>query len=135
MKIGEKLLQARKANQMNQEEVADRIFVSRQTISNWENEKSYPDIISIIKLSDLYHISLDDLLKGDESIMAHLAESTDVVKSNSKLILYTILNILMYALVIIFNTQISENKYLLFACLSLLTASASILFYQIIRKF
>jgi len=135
MKIGEKLLQARKVNQLKQEEVADKIFVSRQTISNWENGKSYPDIISIIKLSDLYHVSLDELLKGDESIVAHLAESTDVVKSNSKLILYAILNILMFVLVIIFNTQISENKYLLFGCLSLLTVSASILFYQIVRKF
>ena len=135
MKIGKKLHQARKANQMNQDEVAEKIFVSRQTISNWENEKSYPDIISIIKLSDLYHISLDDLLKGDESIMAHLAESTDVVKSNSKLIFYSVLNILMFALVIIFNTQISDNKYLLFACLSLVTLSVSVLFYQIVRRF
>jgi len=135
MKIGKKLHQARKANQMNQDEVAEKIFVSRQTISNWENEKSYPDIISIIKLSDLYNISLDDLLKGDESIMAHLAESTDVVKSNSKLIFYSVLNILMFALVIIFNTQISDNKYLLFACLSLVTLSVSVLFYQIVRRF
>ena len=135
MKIGKKLHQARKANQMNQDEVAEKIFVSRQTISNWENEKSYPDITSIIKLSDLYNISLDDLLKGDESIMAHLAESTDVVKSNSKLIFYSVLNILMFALVIIFNTQISDNKYLLFACLSLVTLSVSVLFYQIVRRF
>ena len=135
MKIGEKLLQARKANQMKQEEVAEKIFVSRQTISNWENEKSYPDIISIIKLSDLYHISLDDLLKGDESIMAHLAESTDVVKSNSKLIIYAILNIIMFALVIIFNTQISENMYLLFGSLALVTISVGSLFYQIVHRF
>lgn len=51
---------------MTQENVAEKINVSRQTISNWENEKSYPDIISVIELSNLYSISLDDLLKGDE---------------------------------------------------------------------
>lgn len=69
-----------------QEMVAEKINVSRQTISNWENEKSYPDIISVIELSSLYSISLDDLLKGDEKMMEHLEESTNVVKSTRKLI-------------------------------------------------
>ena len=69
-----------------QENIAEKINVSRQTISNWENEKSYPDIISIIELSNLYSISLDDLLKGDEKMMEHLEESTNVVKSTRKLI-------------------------------------------------
>lgn len=44
----------------------------RQTISNWENEKSFPDIVNVIKLSDLYNISLDQLLKGDEAMIEHL---------------------------------------------------------------
>ena len=63
-----------------------KIQVSRQTISNWENEKSYPDIISVIELSNLYSISLDVLLKGDEKMIEHLEESTNVVKSNKKMI-------------------------------------------------
>lgn len=45
--------------------VAEELNVSRQTISNLENEKSYPDIFSVIELSSLYSISLDDLLKGE----------------------------------------------------------------------
>mgnify|MGYP002226590752 FL=1 len=49
-----------------------KIQVSRQTISNWENEKSFPDIVNVIKLSDLYNISLDQLLKGDEAMIEHL---------------------------------------------------------------
>ena len=68
-----------------QEAVAEKINMSRQTISNWENEKSYQDIISVIELSSLYSISLDDLLKGDERMMEHLEESTNVVKSKSKI--------------------------------------------------
>ena len=69
MEIGQKLKNARTASGLTQELVAEKLGVSRQTISNWENEKSYPDIVSVIALSDLYSISLDDLLKGDQNMM------------------------------------------------------------------
>ena len=72
MEIGKKLKDARLHSGLTQEKVAEELNVSRQTISNWENEKSYPDIISVIGLSNLYSISLDDLLKGDEKMMKHL---------------------------------------------------------------
>ena len=85
MEIGKKLKNARVQSGMTQENVAEKINVSRQTISNWENEKSYPDIISVIELSNLYSISLDDLLKGDEKMIEHLEESTNVVRSNQKM--------------------------------------------------
>ena len=86
MEIGKKLKKARVQSGLTQENVAEKINVSRQAISNWENEKSYPDIISVIELSNLYSISLDDLLKGDEKMIEHLEESTNVVKSNQKMI-------------------------------------------------
>ena len=63
MEIGKKLKEARLNRDLTQEVIAEKLNVSRQTISNWENEKSYPDIISVIELSNLYSISLDDLLK------------------------------------------------------------------------
>ena len=53
MKIGDKLKKARMDKNMTQEEVAEKIFVSRQSISNWENNKTYPDIGNVIALSDL----------------------------------------------------------------------------------
>ena len=84
MEIGKKLKNARVQSGMTQENVAEKINVSRQTISNWENEKSYPDIISVIELSNLYSISLDVLLKGDEKMIEHLEESTNVVKKQPK---------------------------------------------------
>lgn len=82
MEIGKKLKNARIEAGLTQEKAAEKIDVSRQTISNWENEKSYPDIISVIALSDLYSVSLDELLKGDQKMAEHLEESTNVVKSN-----------------------------------------------------
>ena len=112
-----------------QETVAERINVSRQTISNWENEKSYPDIISVIELSSLYSISLDDLLKGDERMMEHLEESTNVVKSNQKLIGAIILNIITVILLI----TLSKIYYLIMVfCLAIV--SSAVLLYQIIRR-
>ena len=54
MEIGKKLKNARVQSGMTQENVAEKINVSRQTISNWENEKSYPDIISVIELSIVF---------------------------------------------------------------------------------
>lgn len=53
MEIGSKLKNARNENGLTQEQAAELLGVSRQTISNWENNKSYPDIISVIKMSDL----------------------------------------------------------------------------------
>ena len=73
MEIGKKLKEARLNRDLTQEVIAEKLNVSRQTISNWENEKSYPDIISVIELSNLYSISLDDLLKGDDAMMEHLS--------------------------------------------------------------
>ena len=52
--IGSKIKSARLEKKLTQEQVAELLGVSRQTISNWENEKSYPDIISVIKMSDCY---------------------------------------------------------------------------------
>ena len=85
MDIGSKLKSARNIAKFTQEEIAEQIGVSRQTISNWENGKSYPDIISVIKLSDIYKITLDALLKEDENMIKHLDESTNVVKSKNRL--------------------------------------------------
>ena len=96
MEIGKKLKEARLNRDLTQEVIAEKLNVSRQTISNWENEKSYPDIISVIELSNLYSISLDDLLKGDDAMMEHLQESTNVVKSNQKLLRAIILNLIGY---------------------------------------
>ncbi|WEV43644.1 helix-turn-helix transcriptional regulator [Lactobacillus sp. ESL0684] len=79
MKFGEHLKQARIAKNLTQTEVAKYFFVSRQTISSWENEKTYPDIESLIKLSNYYQISLDTLLKEDTGMREYL-EKKDVAK-------------------------------------------------------
>ena len=85
MNIGTKIKNARTSANLTQEQVAEALDVSRQTVSNWENEKTYPDIVSVIKMSDLYNISLDHLLKEEKSMSDYLEESTNTVRSKNKL--------------------------------------------------
>ena len=84
MDIGSKLKNSRAKAGLTQEAVAEQIGVSRQTLSNCENNKFYPDVMSVIRLSDLYAVSLDELLKEDKGMMKHLEESTNEVKSRQK---------------------------------------------------
>lgn len=65
MEFGERLKQARLNAGLTQEDVVRQLGVSRQTVSNWENNRSYPDLGSVLKLSDIYDLSLDDLLRED----------------------------------------------------------------------
>ena len=69
MELGQRLKDLRNKHNITQEEFADKLYVSRQTISSWENDKSYPDIHSLLMISDMFKISLDDLVKGDIEIM------------------------------------------------------------------
>ena len=134
MEIGKKLKNARIKAGLTQEKAAEKIDVSRQTISNWENEKSYPDIISVIALSDLYSVSLDELLKGDQKMTEHLAESTNVVKSNKKLTGAIILNIVLMILLIALNMLLPEGIYYLVIVFCVVIMSSSALLYQIIKR-
>lgn len=88
MEIGNKLKEARNRANLTQEQVAEALAVSRQSVSNWENNRFYPDIVSVIKMSDLYSVSLDTLLKVESPMSNYyqfLEESTNVVKSRQKL--------------------------------------------------
>lgn len=77
MELGQRIKEYRSAAQMTQEELAEKMFVSRQTISNWENDKSYPDIHSLLMLGSLFDVSLDILVKGDiETMKEKIDEKT-----------------------------------------------------------
>ncbi len=70
--------------QLSQEELAKRIYVSRQTISNWENEKSYPDIHSLLLLSNLFGVPVDELIKGDLKKMKQEINQEEVNAFNTQ---------------------------------------------------
>ena len=62
MSIGKTILNVRKEKGMSQEEFGELFHVTRQTVSNWENEKNYPDLNTLVTMSDMFEISLDKLL-------------------------------------------------------------------------
>ena len=113
MEIGSKLKNARNGKGITQEHAAELLGVSRQTISNWENNKSYPDIISVIKMSDIYSVSLDHLLKEEKSMnqtyQEFLEESTNTVKAKrnlGKIILFsTYFMVWVVAMIVFWQTR------------------------------
>ena len=68
MKFNEKLIKLRKENKLTQDKLAEKINISTQSISKWENGHGYPDIENLMKISDLYNLSLDELLKDDKKL-------------------------------------------------------------------
>ena len=90
MNIKEQLRKKRNENNITQEQIAEMIFVSRQTISNWENGKSYPDIKSLVLLCDIYKISLEELVRGDVELMKKEI-SKDEFLGNGSMILFSLI--------------------------------------------
>ena len=84
MEIGNKINQLRKLSGMTQEQLAEKLNVSRQTISKWEAGGTSPDLDSIVKVSKIFHVSLDDLLTEGES---------DVTKNDEQITLEDLVNI------------------------------------------
>ena len=80
MEIEKQIKKYRTKMNFSQDELAQRIFVSRQTISNWENNKSYPDVKSLLLLSSLSNISLNILIKGDLEEMKEQIKKDDINK-------------------------------------------------------
>ncbi|WNS78752.1 helix-turn-helix transcriptional regulator [Domibacillus sp. DTU_2020_1001157_1_SI_ALB_TIR_016] len=68
MELGDKLKKLRQENGYSQNDLADKLHVTAQAISKWENNKSIPDITNLVQLSDVYNISLDSLIKPDKKL-------------------------------------------------------------------
>lgn len=134
MNIGKRLKDARIESGYTQEQVAEQLDVSRQTISSWENGRTFPDIVSVVSLSDIYDVSLDVLIKGDEKMLEHLEESTNIVKSNKKLLFAIIANILTAIAMIGLSVIVPSNEYVLAGVFCVIVITASFLMHQIVKR-
>ena len=95
MEIGSQIKNRRTEAGLCQEELAEQIFVTRQTLSNWENNKTYPDINSLLRLSKVFKVSLDELVKGDLQKMKEQINSEDIVKFRHESNVFTVLVAIM----------------------------------------
>lgn len=92
MKFADKMKLYRRQKEWTQQDAAERLLISRKTISSWENGRSYPDIFMLVQISDLYHVSLDDLLREDHEMINNYKEehTMNAKKDNTFAISYII---------------------------------------------
>ena len=128
MEIGNKINQLRKLSGMTQEQLAEKLNVSRQTISKWESDSTSPDLESIVKISRIFHVSLDDLLKEGEAGVANKADEQitleDLMKinlHNRKMtlllisgLIFIMVSILNFAYVIALQSTTLSTQYMLY---------------------
>ena len=91
MELGKQIKMHRQEAELSQEELVNRVYVSRQTILNWENDKSYPDVNSLVLLSEIFQISLDKLIKGDIGVMKEVIQKEEIEKMKRYGRIYTIM--------------------------------------------
>ena len=77
MNISEEIKNQRVKNKWTQEQLADILNVSRSTVSSWEVGRNYPDLETIVAISDLFEISLDELLRGDKKMLEQIKHYLD----------------------------------------------------------
>lgn len=114
MNIGYKIKNAREENKLTQTQAAESLMVSRQTISNWENGKSLPDILSIIRMSELYKISLDELLKGDIAMIEKIEKDAKIGKTEKKIIKYAWISIIIGVVILTLGNVFEGNPVMEF---------------------
>jgi transcriptional regulator with XRE-family HTH domain len=84
MLLGEKLKETRQNKGLSQSTVAEHLNISRQSISKWENNSSYPDLDNLVRLSEYYEISIDDLLKENQGLKTKIAENNFKIKDSQQ---------------------------------------------------
>lgn len=116
MELSTILVEERKKKGITQQEVADTLYITRQSLSNWENGKNFPDIPMLVELSKYYDFSLD-IIKGDAQLMNQVQKDYELIntkKANKK---YSVLLVILTALIVLTSVilipLVSNNKILL----------------------
>lgn len=116
MELGKRITEIRKQNNMTQEDLAEKFHVTRQTISNWENGKSYPDIETLICISNEFNVSLDLMLKGDKDMVKEITKEQQQGKQQKKRIILAVIIAIIVILGAVFilnntSTELSPEDY------------------------
>ena len=123
MELAGQIKKHRQALGISQEALAEKIYVSRQTISNWETARTYPDVQSLLLLSVAFDISIDELIKGDVETMEESVRKADhsLIWMYAAEMLLTVIAIV--ALFFAFDSFIGKNTASGFACLLVFLAT------------
>ena len=106
MNIGNQISAIRKEQQLTQEQFGSLFHVTRQTVSNWENEKSYPDLQMLIDISNRFEISLDTLIKEDSKMVKAIDKERvlgKIKKEKSKICDETLRYVIYFSVLFLYN--------------------------------
>lgn len=95
MELGNQIRNHRTARGLSQEDLAERIYVSRQTISNWETDRTYPDVQSLLLLSALFDVTIDELVKGDVEMMKEALDANKMKKLSYVMLAGMVLSVVL----------------------------------------
>lgn len=123
MELGRQIKKYRTELGISQDVLAEKIYVSRQTVSNWENDKNYPDINSLLRLSEIFHVSIDLLVKGD------MEKMKEEIKQKDQLQFKKISNIFAFLFFATILTPVPLAHYLNYVGLGLWAALAVVTFW------
>ena len=126
MNVGARIKKYREKQNISQDELALKVFVSRQTISNWETNKSYPDIKSLTMLSNIFHVTLDDFIKGDIEEMKRIVSKEKIEEFNIMSYIFLVeMLILMFSAYPLFSIDghIGTIIWVLFFVITFVTAT------------
>ena len=91
MQVGKQIQHYRKKKNLSQDDLAEIIFVSRQSISNWERGATYPDIQNLLLLSKVFEVSLDKLVKGDLETMKQIIHDQEFMRYQKDEVVFSLL--------------------------------------------
>lgn len=117
MELGSQIRKYRTKASFSQEQLAEKVFVTRQTISNWENDRSYPDIRSLVLLSEVFQVSLDQLIKGDLEKMKKEIDRQEYDRFHMDSIIFTVLFIALLILPIPLVRLFKWSGMVIYLCL------------------
>ncbi|MDN6195030.1 MAG: helix-turn-helix domain-containing protein [Atopostipes suicloacalis] len=126
MELEKILKEKRIAHQLSQEELAEKIQVSRQSISNWENGRNTPDLASLILISEAYHISLDELVKGAPQMVEKMDKKMKKGQYFTLLMIFTVLLIALNLFYFVHPSDLSA-ALLFFGIIAIIFCSALLL--------
>ena len=112
MEFSSKIREVRKKENLTQEEFAEKIFVSRNAVAKWETNRGYPDIQNLITISDVFGISLDELIKEDNNVKNKIIAESSSKKWHILVIIYLI-TIILYILYFLFAHKIFMIGFLI----------------------
>ena len=112
MEFSSKIREVRKKENLTQEEFAEKIFVSRNAVAKWETNRGYPDIQNLITISDIFEISLDELIKKDKNVKNKIIAESSSKKWHLLVIIYLI-TIILYILYFLFAHKIFMIGFLI----------------------